>query len=288
MAETTKIEWADATISLWWGCTKVSPGCAGCYAEAFSKRWGKRIWGPGAPREDHRASARKLALKLHRQAEREGRTLRVFCASMADWLDPEVPAEWLADLLALIGETPHLTWMLLTKRPELWGERVRQVALHAKPANRVAWEWQAQEKPPANVWVGTTVEDQERCDQRLARLCAIPASVRFLSCEPLLGPLNLRLISDSLVHWVICGGESGRGARPMHPEWARSLRDQCQAAGVAYFFKQWGEWAPGFAHEHGAPTTAWHQMIPGGRMAKVGKKLAGRLLDGRTWDEVPS
>jgi protein gp37 len=277
MAETTKIEWADATVNPWWGCTKVSPACRGCYAESLAHRWGKDVWGPGKPREDHRVGAAKLARKLERQAVAEGRRLRVFCASMADWLDDEVPAEWLADLLALIAQTPHLDWLLLSKRPHLWRDRLGDAVMFAESramgSGLMAYRW-IEGEPPENVWVGTTVEDQQRADERIPALLAIPARVRFLSMEPLLGPVDIsRFVSSRMwpaerLHWVITGGESGRNARPSHPDWFRDLRDQAQAAGVAFHFKQWGE----------------HNEF--GR--RIGKAEAGRVLDGRTWDEVPA
>lgn len=351
MAETTKIEWADATVNPWWGCTKVSEACRNCYADALAHRWGKDVWGPGKPREDHRAGATKLARKLQRQAEREGRRLRVFCLSMGDWLDPEVPAEWLADLLALIEACPNLDWLLLTKRPELWSVRVTAAWLNLsnRGLRELTWAHWIDGEPPPNVWVGTTVEDQERADERIPALLEIPARTRFLSCEPLLGPLALKrhlLLTDRAespaqclcghghgftrcwntggvarschhrgcpcpgfrrapgpgIHQIIVGGESGRGARPMHPEWARSLRDQAQAAGVAFFFKQWGDWAP----EGTGAFLDWHPEMeeddPRWRNVesnpnkletyvpcyRAGKAKAGRLLDGREWDEVPA
>ena len=318
MGETTKIEWCDATVSLWWGCTKVSPACANCYAETWARRWGKRLWGPGAPRE-RKVGAEALARKLNRQAEREGRRLRVFSASMSDWLDPEVPAEWLADLLALIGRTPHLDWLLLTKRPGLWRSRLGAV-MNLMPSSlkaaqvylKVARSWLDGEAP-ANVWVGTTVEDQRRADERIPALLQIPARIRFLSCEPLLGPLDLAGLAggndylgdhydrdEEGIDWIIAGGESGRGARPSHPDWIRSLRDQAASAGVAFFFKQWGEWAP----EGQGAYVDWHPGLDDDdprwttveardRLStyalcyRAGKAAAGRLLDGRAWDELP-
>lgn len=328
MGETTKIEWADATVNPWWGCTKVSPACASCYADTFARRWGKRLWGPGAPREDHRAGARKLAMRLQRQAVAEGRRLRVFCASMADWLDPEVPAEWLADLLALVDATPALDWLLLTKRPHLWRERLQAVTAGHAAGNAFAALWLAGAAPP-NVWVGATVEDQQRADERVPALLAIPARVRFLSCEPLLGPLELTRAgammahrAHQLVHWIIGGGESGRGARPTHPDWARGLRDDAVEFGVPFFWKQNGEWLPvcpvhpepgvdvdeeGCDLDPGALLDGYDernvravdlrgavwderdgQPPPGSWWTvRVGKAKAGRLLDGRTWDEVP-
>jgi protein gp37 len=359
VGETTKIEWADATTNFWWGCTKVSPACANCYAETLAKRWDKDVWGLGKPREDHRAGARKLAMRLQRQAVRERRRLRVFCASMADWLDPEVPAEWLADMLAVVAATPGLDWLLLTKRPRLWRERMEAalrmagadempgldedgVPCQAAPWVSLATSWLGGQ-PPANVWVGCTAEDQRRADERIPDLLAIPARVRFLSCEPLLGPVDLTRIGaaergddvDALrghvtryhghkarnasecsigvetacyadaprVHWVIAGGESGHGARPMHPAWARSLRDQAQAAGVAFHFKQWGEWAAGEPRGmrpveelaffpakcdcDDGPHTHVRDAAGFACLKRLGKGAAGRLLDGREWSEVP-
>lgn len=256
--ENSKIEWTDATVNFWWGCTKVSPGCANCYADTLAGRFGKDIWGKGKPREDHRKGATKLAMKLQGKAEREGRRIKVFCSSMADLFDPEVPIEWLADALNVIRRTPNLDWQILTKRPELWRERVNDAEFANEDdsiegsAYRI-WlrNWFEHEIPPTNVWMGTSVEDQKRADGRIPALLAIPARVRFLSCEPLLGEVRLlrtgvpplwqgALNPISGIHWVIVGGESGPKARPMHPAWARSLRDQCQAAGVAFFMKQMG------------------------------------------------
>lgn len=317
MAETTKIEWADATVNFWWGCTKVSPACRDCYAETLAKRWGKNVWGPGVPREDHRAGARKLAMKLERQAVREGRRLRVFCESMSDWLDHEVPAEWLADLLAVVAETPHLDWLLLTKRPELWRSRLDAVYEYdtagglAGPAEWLDW---LDGKAPDNIWVGVTVEDQEHADVRIPQVLAIPARVRFLSMEPLLGPVKLPVsyampegrpwigdatpavggFNERRIDWIIAGGESGRRARPSHPDWFRSLRDQAASAGVPFHFKQWGEWQPAADIDVCDPIMAtpvtserYHALPGGGGMLRIGKANAGRELDGREWDELP-
>lgn len=334
MGETTKIEWADATVNFWHGCTKISPACANCYAETLSKRWGKDVWGTGKPREDHRTGARKLAMRLQRQAAREGRRLRVFSASMADWLDPEVPAEWLADMLAVVAATPNLDWLLLTKRPHLWRERMEAAAKveFDRGGGGLAIPWSGMMGPvvgPPNVWVGCTAEDQRRADVRIPALLEIPARVRFLSCEPLLGPVDLwssgALRAErafQLVDWVIAGGESGRGARPTHPDWFRSLRDQATAAGVAFFFKQHGEWLPvcpvypepgvdvddegcdldppsmldGYpepsvldpdGHQHDIDRDGQPADDRAHYMVRVGKAHAGRLLDGREWSEVP-
>lgn len=321
MAETTEIAWCDSTFNPWTGCTKVSPGCANCYAEKMCNRFGHLgSWGPGAERKRTGPGYWRKPLAW----EREGATgadlwdggtgdatphsRRVFCGSLCDWLDPEVPAEWLADLLGLIDATPHLDWLLLTKRPHLWRERLEATQLVYPPQSvaqkqgkDAAWAWLREGRAPKNVWIGTTVEDQQRADERIPELLEIPARVRFLSCEPLLGEVDL-LGAIRHVDWVICGGESGPNARPMHPDWARSLRDQCKAAGVPFMFKQWGEWAP---DKPGAPAPparimardgrSWasrSELVPPARspypMIRVGKKAAGRLLDGVTHNEFPA
>lgn len=363
MGEVTEISWCDMTFNPWSGCTKVSPGCANCYAETMCNRFPHLgNWGPGADRlRTSEANWRKPLAWNNKAGAEDGYCARcgqassvhgcssspacsgfarpprprVFCASLADWLDPEVSNEWLHDLLVLIGETPHLDWLLLTKRPHLWRERM-QAALDWSQGEdaRVYWviEWLAEaDEPelqggsgvPPNVWIGTTVEDQQRADERIPELLKIPARVRFLSCEPLLGPVDVRrymwptcwtwdakfktpelaLAAGAhaerkrqalvwagcrFVDWVICGGESGNGARPMNPEWARSLRDQCVAAGVPFHFKQHGTWVPGvIVQEDDKRESMCFQGEKLEPMVRVGKKVAGRELDGRTWDEFP-
>jgi protein gp37 len=262
----SNIEWCDHTFNPWEGCTKVSPGCANCYAENRNTRFGGGTavnWGKGAPRRRTSGHNWNQPVKWNEAAAAIEAVFnvpgpitsvlgpvarpRVFCASLADWLDDEVPIEWLADLLDLIQRTPHLDWLLLTKRPENWYERTRLVAclLSRTKAPRPNYallsflaEWKLG-SPPDNVWIGTTVEDQVRADERIPALLSIPARVRFLSCEPLLGPVYLHRARQAWtglpgIDWVICGGESGPKARPMYPDWARSLRDQCAEAGVPF------------------------------------------------------
>lgn len=276
---------------------------------------------------------------------------RVFCASLADVFEGEdtMPAEsWPIvqearyKLFELIEQTPHLDWLLLTKRPQNVEYILRKTYT---PTLASLWHKLEHGFLP-NIWIGTSVENQQAADVRIPHLLQIPARVRFLSCEPLLGPVSIapwlwatapstgglytypsgrvergrgfggRMICHKPakeINWVICGGESGSHARPMHPDWARSLRDQCQAAGVPFHFKQWGEWLPfeettqppfwldqtgrewdGHGLDIIDPETGeigkrWHEDSLHGESAykKVGKVAAGRLLDGRTWDESP-
>ncbi|MEM6888739.1 MAG: phage Gp37/Gp68 family protein [Pseudomonadota bacterium] len=390
MAEISNIEWCDATVNFWWGCTKVSPGCANCYADSLSRRVGKDIWGKDKPREDHRVTATKLAMKLNEIAKKgwfcecydeEGKVFfrgathnlqnntskefvaaqkarwpdgkapesfaaiemrpRVFSASMSDWLDPEVPIEWLADMLDVIRQTPHLDWLLLTKRPELWRERIMAAMAYIEGHENTESGWRTVELsdpetrlgywlnewfdfPPSNVWIGTTVEDQKQADARIPELLKIPAGIRFLSCEPMVGPVLLPAASlpaapknpadldkcraiynrlkttefdpslpshlrlKPMLSWVICGGESGRGARPMHPNWARALRDQCLQSGVPFFFKQWGEYRPAKDGEtNGMENHVYVDDDLAGAMFRVGKRAAGRTLDGAEHSEFP-
>lgn len=311
MSEQTKIEWCDATLNLWWGCTKVSEGCTNCYALDWSKRHGRAIWGPKGTRVEVK-SWRTILNKISKQAKAENRRLRVFCQSMSDTFEgPETMGgkdsdNWLTvsrlreELLKAIIEHPELDFLVLTKRPEnvmLWGPTMMC--------------WVREERFPKNLWLGTSVENQEQADKRIPELLKVPAAVRFLSCEPLLGAVSLDCMLNSdgtkgysncltgkgdskedgswwdvtlpgKIHWVICGGESGPKARPMHPGWARSLRAQCKAAGVPFLFKQWGEWSD-LPCEAKVATT----LAPGTIMYKVGKKAAGRLLDGVEHNEFP-
>lgn len=257
--ENSKIEWTHHTFNPWIGCTKVSPGCLNCYAETLmDTRYGRVKWGKGQPRSRTAADNWRKPKQWNKAAQDAAERPRVFCASLADWLDDEVPIEWLVDLLNLIDLTPNLDWLLLTKRPENWQRRITDALAKAPEGSlRIAYEWAGCNNPPKNVWIGTSTEDQTRLDERMPLLMGIPARIRFVSAEPLVGRIHMGELRPD---WLIVGGESGPGARPMEREWVEILCDQC-ADRTAFHFKQWGG---------------------------VDKKANGRLLHGRTWDELPS
>jgi protein gp37 len=222
MAENSGIEWTHHTFNPWIGCTKVSAACDHCYAEAFDKRFGGERWGPKAMRTRTSAANWRKPPQWNKQAEAQGIRFRVFCASLADVFDNHKSIEpaWRDALFSMIEGTPNLDWLLLTKRPQ----------------NICKWEgyngdW------PSNVWLGTTAENQEEFDRRVPHLIQHNAKVRFLSMEPLLGPVNMSEHIEDL-QWVITGGESGTAYRPADHDWFRSLRDQCAAHNVPFLFKQ--------------------------------------------------
>lgn len=319
MAENSKIEWCDHTFNPWEGCTKVGPGCDHCYAEARNIRFtGGENWGPGAPRRRTSAANWAKPLKWNKQAGELRIRYRVFCASLADVFDNEIDPAWRADLFTLITNTPNLDWLLLTKRignvkgmvPLPWVSKPFQHGPDPKNIYPAGW--------PPNVWIGATIVNQEEADRDIPKLLDIPAAIRFLSMEPLLGPVNLPFPSGALgpenfpdgmdswsqkrrddwfemqaratyisrtmlVDWVIAGGESGRDSRPSEADWYRSLRDQCKKFGVAFLFKQWGEYAPNWLNDDDG------KKIPGSEwMDRQGKKIAGRHLDGITHTEFPA
>lgn len=293
MGKDTAISWTHHTFNPWWGCEKVSAACANCYAERDAIRWGLEVWGKAATR---RFMSERYWMQPHKwdiEAKAARARRRVFCASLADVFEDrdELPPvrERLWDLIEL---TRGLDWLLLTKRPE-------NIRAMVPPA------WL--KTPPASVWYGTTVEDQEQAEKRIPELLKVPARIRFLSCEPLLGPLDLaRYLLDpppehshfdqvgcdcspepkGALDWIIAGGESGPKARPSPLAWIRQLRDQAVSASVPFHFKQWGEWAPQPQLRPGL-TPKDYTVAGGDFVERVGKKAAGRLLDGRTWDEVP-
>lgn len=309
MSERTSIEWCDATFNAWWGCMKVSPACDNCYAERDAQRFapGRVLWGAHSERrifgEAHWNAPRRWAKAMPAKL---GRRPRIFCSSMADVFDNQAPPGERGRLFELIRETPELDWLLLTKRPQNIVRMVRAAGAIAGNGTRYL---------PDNAWLGTTAEDQTRAGINVPALLRtrdeLGARVLFVSVEPMLGPVDLTDIpvggghghhefdpiitanvlkrADPLaphVQWVICGGESGPKARPMNPDWSRSLRDQCAAAGVPFLFKQWGEWAP---YDRGACNGS-DLAVPNALdepYGRFGKKLSGRRLDGRTHDGFP-
>ena len=340
MSDKSRIEWTDATWNPVTGCTRVSPGCTNCYidwAPPFRIE-GRHFTVPcehcggtgfepmtGKFRDSHTCSICKgegevrshaigstTGVRLHPerldQPLRWRRPRRIFVNSLSDLFHDDVPDEYIARVWAVMALAENHTFQVLTKRHG----RMRALlsSWEFREALRCELGWpDLAEWPLPNVWLGVTVEDQERADLRVPALLDTPAVVRFLSCEPLLGPVTLhqdrlggRRFLDG-IDWVIAGGESGKDARPMHPDWARSLRDDCQTTGVPFLFKQWGEWAPnGFQDPE--DSTRWVQVTPNLRddrdrwvnggtgvvtsMRRVGKKAAGRELDGRTWNEYPT
>jgi protein gp37 len=311
VSASTTIEWTrgdDGSPGATWnpvtGCRKVSEGCDHCYAETFAERW-RGI--PGHPFEqgfDVRLWPDRLALPLRWKKPR-----RVFLNSMSDLWHDAVPADLIARTLAVVAVAEQHTFQVLTKRPGRMG------ALLADAGFWAAVDAAAAEQGPSaaardairrrrlpNLWLGVSVELQKWAPVRLDKLLAAPGpALRFASCEPLLGPLDLTPWLGRGLDWVIAGGESGPRARPMHPDWARGLRDQCERAGTAFFFKQWGMYAP--AEGYDGPARGRIQAVdragilrpdgvcaPAGaaRMRRAGKAAAGRMLDGRTWDGFPA
>lgn len=302
MASETSIEWADATFNPWIGCTRVSPGCDNCYAAVSTpaRRFGVE-WGAGKARRETSEAYWRQPLRwnaMHARPHGE-RRFRVFCASLADVFDNEVPARWRTDLFRLIQQTPNLDWLLLTKRIG----NVSQMVIDAGFAS--CW-------PLPNVWLGASICTQAEADRDILKLLCTPARVRFISVEPMLSPITINApIFDEdggrVLHWVICGGESGEDARPVHPDWVRGLRDQCVGSGTPFFFKQWGEHDLSYDRDRDDPdwqrceaisqkpgqwiNLAGGQGFHGARVHyahRIGKRRSGRLLDGRTWDEVPT
>lgn len=235
MGKASDISWTDATFNPWWGCIRVSDGCTNCYAETLAKRWGHNIWGPAKTTQRRHFGPKHWAepFEWNKQAGLEGKRKRVFCASMADVFEdnPDVVMDRM-QLWALIGSTPNLDWLLLTKRPENVMKMI--------PAG-----WRS--GLPPNVWMGTSTENQEYADKRIPILMQIPARVLFLSIEPQLGPVDLSTYllwgngpGRLGISWAITGGESGPCHRPFDLDWARLTRDQCARWGVAWHFKQIG------------------------------------------------
>jgi protein gp37 len=303
MADKSRIEWTEATWNPTTGCDRVSPGCDHCYAMSLAPRLkamgSKRYQRDGDPR----TSGPGFGLTVHPDALdlplRWTKPRRIFVNSMSDLFHDEVPDWFIAEVFGVMARAPQHTFQLLTKRHGrmrslLGGDGVRllDAAVNEVTAQALYDQW-----PVPNVWLGVSVEDQKWADIRIPALLDTPAAVRWLSMEPLLGPVDLnRTDKDTLVDggidWVVVGGESGRNARPMDADWARMLRDRCVSAGVPFFFKQWGEhvvrdqmsddafhaWDAKYGSDVYDPSVQW----------RIGKKAAGRELDGRTWDEYPA
>ena len=225
MGENTKIAWCDHTFNAWVGCQKVSAGCDNCYAETLmDKRYHRVQWGPHGERKRTSEANWKKPRQWNKAAKASGKRPRVFCASLADVFDNQVPEHWRIDLFDLIGDCEHLDWLLLTKRPE-----------NIKKMLPTCWNVE----DFANVWLGTTCEDQAAYDRRWPILSKVPAAVHFISYEPAIGELiDLYATAGQAPDWIICGGESGPGAREMHPNWARDLRDECAERSIPFFMKQ--------------------------------------------------
>lgn len=258
----SRIEWTEATWNPVTGCTRASRGCDNCYAVTMTRRLAamgnekyKGLVNPGKLHFNGIVKCHKEALDI---PLRRSKPTIYFVNSMSDLFHQKVPTAFIQSVFDMMAQTPHHTFQVLTKRPERMAEVVPTLRL---PGRKVF-----KDEPLFNVWLGTSVEDQAAADKRIPYLLKTPARVRFLSCEPLLGPLALRKYFSPLttggafIHWAIVGGESGWNARPMDPEWVRSIRAQCEAAGVDFFFKQWGG---------------------------VNKKKSGRTLDGSTYDAMP-
>lgn len=321
----TKIEWADYSWNPLRGCTRVSAGCHNCYAERMAHRFS----GPGQPyegltemRNGRPSWTGKITLAEHKLTEplRRKKPTRYFVNSMADLFHDGVPFEFIWQLFAVMARTPHHTYMILTKRPERMAEEVNHMGSFIDPKNiplRVLDAVLTRDRdnpipwPLPNVYLGVSVEDQAAADERIPHLLATPAAVRFVSCEPLLGPVDLseglrgferrEYVKESgekswypaqakTLDWVIAGGESGPRARPAHPDWFRRLRDQCAEAGVPFFFKQWGEWIGTGEGTNCILSRAQEltgQMLSDCKMYRVGKTAAGRLLDGVEHNGMP-
>lgn len=237
------IEWADYTFNPWIGCTKVSPGCANCYAEHSTPARTMGIeWGKGKPRHRTSPSNWNAVRSLDRKSAKAGIRTKVFCASLSDWLDTEVPASWLGDLLALIAETPNLDWQLVTKRPNLFHVRMAAVLRNCSgtPGAKVAKMWSTFSTAPKNVWFGITTERQKAFNDLTQSMARIDARIKFLSVEPLLEDIDMGRFRGLNIDWVIVGGESGNNARVADLDWIGSIADQAIDAKIPLFVKQLG------------------------------------------------
>ncbi|KKX53812.1 phage Gp37/Gp68 family protein, partial [Brevibacillus borstelensis] len=325
---TTAIEWTDTVWNPVTGCSKVSEGCRNCYAFALHDmrhkafREGKKLPQQYAkPFNEIQLFSVRLEQPLKWRKPR-----RIFVNSMADLFHDDVPFDFIDQVFAVMALCQQHTFQILTKRPkrmleyfavnetrwdkladiapymEQWGWISPEDAANIAPPGSTLPKWPRWPLP--NVWLGTSVENQKEADERIPLLLETPAAVRFLSCEPLLGPVDLEFTAQyehpdnegygvtaiKGLDWVIVGGESGPNARPMHPDWAEHLRDQCEEYGVPFFFKQWGEWAPVHelrCNEPGIKGKPWYNFDPDTALCRIGKERAGRVLDGQEWNEFP-
>lgn len=335
MGAKTEIAWTTSTWNPITGCTRVSPGCVHCYAERFAHRFsgpgqryeGLTVLANGHPSWTGKIQFNEEALLL---PLRWKKPRMIFVNSMSDLFHENVTDEMRDRIFAVMALCPQHTFQVLTKRPERmlryltadraslyerWLRRCGEIQRKSTQAGSILFETiNERTAPPPNVWMGVSVENQAAADERIPLLLQTPAAKRFISAEPLLGPVTLFDASEGVLRgpavivsvgttpstpsqppegyddsysgldWVICGGESGPGARPMHPDWARSLRDQCQAAGVPFFFKQWGAWLPSM--QDGTPGDN-QEINCSDQPVRVGKKAAGALLDGKQWHQFP-
>lgn len=265
MGDKTGIEWTDATWNPVTGCDKISQGCKNCYAEVMAKRL--QAMGQANYRNGFAVTLQPHMLEL---PLRWRRRRRIFVNSMSDLFHDQVPLDYIKQVFDVMARAEWHTFQVLTKR----AQRLAELAPY------LPWT--------PNIWMGVSVEDYRVLD-RVGHLLRVPAAVRFLSCEPLIGPLTNILTDDGLarldlegIHWVIAGGESGPRARPMQPDWVRTLRDECVAQRVPFFFKQWGEFAPRLVAANPGRDSSTKEIV-----TRVGKRAGGRELDGRTWDEFP-
>lgn len=342
MADGTKIEWTDATWNPITGCAVVSPGCTNCYA---MKLTGTRL--KHHPTRAGLTTDSKAGPVWNGQVRfnesmlldplKWRRPRMIFVCAHGDLFAENVPDEWIDRVFAVMALAPQHTFQVLTKRPERmrdyvehvcngrarytkWASRGLEIAKAAQAAETVPPMW-----PLPNVWLGVSVEDQKRAEERIPKLLDTPAAIRWISAEPLLGPIDLtdacqgNWFFDALrgtrwhddpdcalqtekfspgLDWVVAGGESGHGARPMHPDWARSLRDQCAAAGISFLFKQWGEFGPAFGPDLMPTGLRWsgeaQRAVARGTATveqatrRLGKRIAGRLLDGVEHNAFPT
>jgi protein gp37 len=339
----SKIEWTEQTWNPIIGCSKKSKGCDNCYAEKMAVRLAnistaldQKNWDKNKPEQSRQGLPQYCNVAytiikkwtgltafvesaIEKPLKRKKPTVYFVC-SMGDLFHDSVPFEWIDQVFAVMALCPQHTFQVLTKRPERMAEYL--AGYREKEIRKIWWNkfkisttTQHYTQTLPNVWLGTSCEDQAAADERIPHLLRCPAKVRFVSVEPMLGAVDLETPHDFIcqcsackeitkqLDWVICGGESGSNARPMHPDWVRSLRDQCVEAGVPFFFKQWGEWREIGKCLNTIDDLCFYDYpkcrivnIDGGQgyhgekalyVKRYGKKKAGRLLDGRVWDQMP-